>query len=200
MQFNPKLPLFWSLDFNVNPTCSVIGQRDVDRVHVLAELVLSDSNTWAACNAFLNRIGEFSRLSPYTTRIQVYGDATGTGRQTSASRTDWQIIRDFFKSHPYPVEYHVASSNPPVKDRTNCVNAMLCNQAGERRLRIHPDCKELITDLERVRWKSDPSGNTMPDIDKSDPMRTHVSDALGYMIAQDFGMRPTFGEKPGLMR
>jgi Terminase large subunit, T4likevirus-type, N-terminal len=200
LQFNPKLPLFWSLDFNVNPMCSVIGQRDGDRLHVLAELALADSNTAAACEQFLDRIGQFGQLSPFTTRIHVYGDATGSGRQTSASRTDWQIVRDFFKRYPYPVEHRVPSSNPPVKDRVNCVNAMLCNQAGERRLSVHPDCRELILDLERVRWKSDASGNLLPDIDKSDPARSHASDALGYLIARDFGMRGKVGEMPGLMQ
>ena len=73
---------------------------------------------------------------------------------------------------------------------------MLHNQAGERRLLIDPKCKQLILDLERVHWKSDANGNTLTDIDKSDPARSHVSDALGYMIAYEFGMRGKFGEMP----
>ena len=66
---------------------------------------------------------------------------------------------------------------------------------GERRLLIDPKCKQLILDLERVHWKTDSSGNMLSDIDKSDPAGTHVSDALGYMIARDFGMRPKVGEQ-----
>jgi len=46
------------------------------------------------------------------------------------------------------------------------------SQAGERRLRIDPKCKQLILDLERVRWKTDSNGNTLLEIDKSDPYRT----------------------------
>jgi hypothetical protein len=53
-QFNPQLPLFWSLDFNINPMCSVIGQRHGKSVYVLDELVLPESNTAAACEASLN--------------------------------------------------------------------------------------------------------------------------------------------------
>ena len=68
--------------------------------------------------------------------IRIFGDATGSARTTSASRTDWQIVRDFMGGHPYPV----------------------------------------------------------------DPDRSHVSDALGYMIADTFGMRPRSGEMPGLMQ
>jgi hypothetical protein len=44
-----------------------------------------------------------------------------------------------------------------------------------------------------VHWKTDVNGNPLGEIDKSDPARTHVSDALGYMIAQDFGMYPLYG-------
>jgi hypothetical protein len=75
----------------------------------------------------------------------------------------------------------------------NCVNAKLRNQAGFRTLTIDPHCKQLIQDLERVHWKRDTAGNALQDIDKSDPSRTHVSDALGYMIAKEFGMRPAGG-------
>ena len=83
-----------------------------------------------------------------------------------------------------------------MKDRVNCVNAMLRNQAGERRLLINPKCEQLILDFERVHWKADINGNMLADIDKSDPMRSHLSDAVGYMIAYDFGMRPKAGEMP----
>jgi hypothetical protein len=87
-----------------------------------------------------------------------------------------------------------------VKDRVNCVNAMLRNQAGDRRLLIDPKCKQLILDFERVHWKSDAHGNALADIDKSDPARSHLSDALGYMIAYEFGMREKAGERVGFIR
>jgi hypothetical protein len=179
---------------------SVIGQREGDQVNILEELVLPDSNTWAACEMFLQSISKWRASPLFFPQVQVYGDATGNGRQTAASRTDWQIVRDFFKRYPYKLNLRVPSSNPLAKDRVNCVNAMLCNQAGQRRIWIDPGCKHLITDLERVHWKADPSGNMLPDIDKSDPARSHVSDALGYMIAYEFGMRGKFGEMPDLVR
>jgi hypothetical protein len=107
-----------------------------------------------------------------------------------------QIVENFFQHQFFQTSRKVPSSNPPIKDRVNCVNAMLRNQAGECRLHIDPRCKQLIQDLERVHWKCDVNGNTLTDIDKSDPARSHVSDALGYMIATEFGMRGKFGEMP----
>src|SRR4051812_43049414 len=62
-----------------------------------------------------------------------YGDATGSGRRSSASQTDWQIVREFFIAHQdrFKASYHVRSSNPEVKDRIACVNKRLKTQAGE---------------------------------------------------------------------
>jgi hypothetical protein len=148
----------------------------------------------------MERVVPWRPHSRFPLKIYLYGDTTGNGRKTSASRTDWQIVQEFFSGHSCQITRRVPSSNPPVKDRVNCVNAMLCNQAGERRLLINPGCKELILDLERVHWRNDGNGNSLVEIDKSDPMRTHVSDALGYMIAREFGMRPTAGEMPGLLQ
>ncbi len=134
-------------------------------------------------------------------RVLVYGDATGEQRKTSASRTDWQIVKNFFGRYPdrYCVSFSVPSANPPVKDRINCVNALLCNHAGQHRLRIDPQCKQLIKDFEQVRWKADPHGNSLAELDKSNPMRTHASDAVGYFVARAFPMRPPRGERSGPM-
>jgi len=192
---DPRLPLFWSLDFNINPMCAVIGQREDDWVYIFDEVVLPDSNTLAACEAFLEHTAPWVRRSRLPVQVDVYGDATGDARRSSASRTDWQLVRDFFHQRRdlYKPTFHVGSSNPAVRDRVNCVNAKLCNQAGTRRLLIDARCKQLIQDLERVHWKTDSNGNPLNDIDKSDPARTHTSDALGYMIAAQFSMRAPGG-------
>lgn len=221
--YNPTHPLFWALDFNTSPLCSVIGQMINDRVYILEELILPDSNTPAACEEFVIRTRKWTNalgiLEPLpdmneaqaellqqlqqhhlgTLNLYIYGDATGTQRKTSATRTDWQIVRDFFGRHSdrYRASLRISKSNPLVKDRVNCVNAVLRNYAGQHRLMIDPGCKHLIKDLEQVCWKADPYGNPTADLDKSDPMRTHVSDALGYMIAQEFPMRLQAGERSG---
>ncbi len=115
------------------------------------------------------------------------------------ARTDRQIARDFFGRYPdrFQVQFRVPRSNPPVKDRINCVNARLLNHAGQRRLLIDSRCKHLIKDFEQVCWKADPHGSSLAELDKSDPMRTHVSDAVGYFVAREFSMRAIVGERGG---
>lgn len=192
LSYRPGYPLFWSLDFNVNPMCSVIGQIVNGVAHVLEEIVLPDSNTFAACEAFLNRMQAWRLYTPQ--ELWVHGDATGEHRQSSASRTDWQIVRECLaRGYGFQVSYRYSGSNPAVADRVNCLNAALCNQLGERRLLIDPGCGELVRDLEQVGWKQDAHGNSLKELDKSDPRRTHTSDALGYMAMRYFSMEASIG-------
>src|SRR3954453_738857 len=51
-RYQPGNPLIWSMDFNVDPMCSVVAQREGDVVYVLDEIILPDANTPAACEAF----------------------------------------------------------------------------------------------------------------------------------------------------
>ena len=75
------LPIFWSLDFNIDPMCSVIGQRDGDQVNILAELALTESNTYAACQAFVDRAWPWLSAHHAGVQIDVYGDASGDSRR-----------------------------------------------------------------------------------------------------------------------
>ena len=56
---------------------------------------------------------------------------------------------------------------------------------------MHPRCKELIKDFEQVTYKENSQV-----IDKErDPRRTHLSDALGYLVWQEFRGGETVGEQ-----
>jgi hypothetical protein len=70
------------------------------------------------------------------------------------------------------------------------VNALLRSAAGETRLFIDPKCKELILDMEQVTYKP---GSTLIDKDR-DPRRTHLSDALGYLIWRECRPQAQAGE------
>ncbi|MCC6591593.1 MAG: terminase [Bryobacterales bacterium] len=203
VEFNTREPLCWSLDFNIGLMCSVLAQRIGDRLNVLDELILPDSSTYDACNEFLARAEKYLAalrgndwgIVP-TLNVEVYGDASGQNRQ-HAGPSDWQIVREFFSrtSDRFRVNFNIRSSNPAIRDRVNALNARLHNHAGERNLLIHPRCKELVADLEQVLWKSDPHGNTLAQLDQRNPRRTHVSDALGYLVEKEFGLRIVGGPR-----
>jgi hypothetical protein len=174
----------------------VIAQRDGDHVEILDQLILEDANTWMACERF------WARVQPYRHKygalaIDVYGDASGHQRRTSAASTDWMLIRQFFGQLRGQVvtTIHAAESNPGVRDRVNIVNSRLRSATEETRLSIDATCKELILDLERVCWSSDATGQSTAELDKSDRTRTHASDALGYYLAQAFPLTHKNGER-----
>ncbi|GAC1678880.1 MAG: hypothetical protein NVS9B2_30160 [Steroidobacteraceae bacterium] len=199
-EYNPHLPVCWSLDFNYDPACSVLAQMySSGLVRVFDEIALRDSNTYAVCDALLAALSRF--LVPgRKLKLRVYGDASGNARKSSSSRTDWQIVNEFLKSRAdlFDTTFCVPADNPPIRDRINTVNARICNAAGDRRLKVDPRCRMLMTDLERVGWKMDAHGNNVGTLDDSDKLRTHASDALGYFLNREFPMRGQVGEKSGI--
>ncbi len=196
LSYSPASRLIWSLDFNVNPMCSVIAQRSGDTVNVIDELVIEDANTWMACQQFWRRVQPYRQYGGLP--VDIYGDASGHQRRTSGTDTDWNLIRQFFLQLRGEAVAHIKAlkSNPGVRDRINIVNSRLLNAAGETRLFIDPRCKELISDLERVCWSTDSLGQPTSDLDKSDRTRTHASDALGYYLAQAFPFTGKIGPQP----
>ena len=173
-------PLLWALDFNVDPMCSVVAQLERGRVRVLEEIVLSRASTNQACEEFARR---FPR---HAAGLVVYADATGARMQTSGT-SDIAMLRRFFRSGEYgEVRFKVPLSNPPVRDRIALVNARLKAADGERWLTVRVNCVELIKDLEQVTYKE----NSYVVDKERDPRRTHLSDALGYLIWEEFRPKP----------
>ena len=106
--------------------------------------------------------------------LHVYGDAAGNARST-AGASDYAIIRQCFPQ----ARFCVPPANPARRDRYNAVNAALCDTLGRVKLRIHPRCTHLLTDLEEMAYQPHTG---MPDT--SNPERGHISDALGYLVAR----------------
>ena len=182
---DPNLPLLWTLDFNVDPMSSLVVQIQNQTVVVLNEIVLKRANTYEACEQFQN-------LYPmHMAGLKVFGDASGHAMQT-AGTNDYRIIQDFLRRAGYRLlALNVGRSNPSVKERVNLTNSRLKNAAGTVGVRINPACRELVKDFEEVCFKT---GSNVIDKDK-DPKRTHLSDALGYLIWQELSEGPRLGEQ-----
>lgn len=182
---DPETPLLWSLDFNVTPMSSVVAQRQGDSVRVIDEIVLRRASTRHACEEFLSRWGQ------HRAGVRIYGDASGQHRQTTGS-SDFEIVLGCLATVGFhPGRPRIPKANPPVRDRTNLVNALLGDAGGNVRLWIGPRCKELIRDFDEVEYKA---GSTVIDKEK-DPDRTHLSDALGYLLWQEFHQPKPAGER-----
>jgi hypothetical protein len=141
------------MDFNVQPMTGVVCSYVNKTFYIIDEAFLENSDTLKMC-AYLIRKNY---------KGTVYPDSTGKNRKTSG-KSDFHILQESgFRIHP--------TRNPFVTDRINNINRLL----RDGRIIIDPKCKKLINDLEKVSWKND-------DLDKkTDPMLTHISDALGYL-------------------
>jgi hypothetical protein len=185
MEFEPGLPLLWSLDFNVDPLCTVVAQRGRDGIRVIDEIVLKRATTKDACQELLNR---------YARRLQtviIYGDASGWHMHTSGTN-DYAVIKETFQRAGFrAVDIRVPRSNPAVADRVALVNAKLRNAYGDTELWIDPKCRSLVQDLAEVMYKP---RSTIVDKER-DANRTHASDALGYLLWQEYGEKQTVGEQ-----
>ena len=185
LEVDESRAVVWAVDFNVDPMSSVVAQVERNgEVAVLDEIVLRRATTEQACEEFEKRFG-LPRAG-----VVVYGDASGASMHTTG-HSDYQVIRNYFSSRMAKVSYRVPKANPPVRDRVSVVNARLRNARGETQLFVDPKCKELIADFEQVSYQED---STQIDKDK-DRKRTHLSDALGYLIWQQDRGTGTVGER-----
>jgi hypothetical protein len=169
-------PLMWALDFNVDPMSSVVLQKWNRNFYVIDEIVLRHATTQMAAEEFIRR------YPFHTGGVRIFGDAAGNHSQSATGLSDYDVIKAVFAERsPMRATYDVAKANPPVRDRVNLVNGLLQAANGSVRLFVDPKCKDLIADFEQVHYKGDTN-----QIDKdSDRLRTHLSDALGYVLCQE---------------
>ena len=118
------------MDFNVNPMTAVLCSVQDDKIYIVDEVYLENSNTYEMRDVLKERFGSI--------KMQIAADSTANSRRSSSTKTDHQIL----KEEGFDV---VRFRNPNVGDRYNCVNNLL----EKNRIFIHPRCTYLIRDLEK---------------------------------------------------
>jgi hypothetical protein len=166
----PRTPLHIGIDFNINPMSATIGIMIGDTMHIIDEIEIYSSNT-------IEMINEIKSRYPHRMYF-AYPDASGGSLKTSAAGMSDHL---FLRNAGFTVK--VGKTNPPVIDRINAVNTMLCNNAGERKLLIDPKCKRLRECLIKHTYKE---GTRQPNKDDG---FDHLVDSLGYAVYQNFAIR-----------
>jgi hypothetical protein len=154
-------------------------------VSVLDEIVIRHGTTHEACAEFL------ARYARHRGEVLVFGDASGHHQMTSGA-SDYEMVREYLQAHSnLATEYRTPRANPSVRLRVNLMNAKLRTASGQVEMLVDGKCKELIKDFEQVMYKEDTG-----QIDKDrDRMRTHLSDALGYMVWLECRLSSPIGEQ-----
>ncbi len=173
VEFNPKLPIWVGMDFNIDPMSTVIYQPQLNgELWAVDEIVLFGSNTEEVCEELEKRFWR------HQNRIVMYPDPAGGQRQHARGESDMDILREKgFKRIKY------RKKHPMVADRVNAVNRMLKDANGNVRLKINPRCKHFINALEQTIYKKGTR-----EVDKTNGTE-HSADAGGYCIELEFPVR-----------
>jgi hypothetical protein len=186
LQYDPHADLIICLDFNFSPGVAALCQERMLPSGYVGTAVIGEvfiprgSSTPAVCRRILEDWGH------HTGRVFVYGDATGAAQGSSRiAGSDWDLVRaELIPGFRERLHFKVQRSNPKERARINAVNSRLLSAAGEIRLMVDPvKAPHVVKDLEGVQLLEGGSG----EIDKKvNPMLTHISDAIGYYIYQEF--------------
>jgi hypothetical protein len=189
LTYDPARPLIVCLDFNVDPGTAVVCQEQfVDgetRTCVIGEVhIPKNSNTPAVCRRLVADWGK------HAGDLYLYGDPAGGARHTSQTEgTDWDLARQVLRpAFGDRLRWRVGKKAPYVRDRLNAVNSRLKSTAGVVRLLVDPvAAPNVVRDFEGVTLLAGGSG----ELDKKGSEAkglTHLTDALGYYIAEAFGI------------
>lgn len=166
IQIKPNEPIILSFDFNVDPITCIAGQSFGDKIQIIREFRLRNSDIYQLCQTIR---AEFGDVFYYVT-----GDASGANRSamTKGTLNYYMIIRDELDLPKS--SFRVPSVNPSIKNSRVLLNSILQKHPD---FTIDSSCQFLIHDLQNV--ETTPSG----DIEKTkDAKLTHLLDCLRYYL------------------
>ena len=169
--------LFIGMDFNVGKMAAVVHVKREGNPHAVDEII-NAYDTPDIIRVIKEKYWQYiDGQYRKTHEIRVYPDSSGGSRKSvEASTTDIQLLRSAGFSVIAP------AANPPVKDRVNATNALICNSLGVRRLKVNTDkCPTFADNLEQQAY------NERGEPDKQNNM-DHTNDAAGYFYHYDYPM------------
>lgn len=183
IRYCPDLDIYWSLDFNVNPSMSTLSHYDGNKFYVFDELVLNNVITQDVVDEFIRRYP----LPQFKGVVQICGDASGKYRKTQSRYSDYAIIINTLTKAGYRYRLNLRAFNPPILARINAFNNQVYGNDGSRNVLVHSRCKRLIYNMKHLRYKE---GTSI--IDEATPSQIaddndklylgHIFDAVSYMV------------------
>ena len=181
LQINKAYPIHITCDFNVDPMCWYICQDYGDMTYILYEVILENTTTDEAACAVAELLKAYKKH-----RIIINGDASGLNRTTRG--VDFTYLKNRLYQEGFDVlSMEIMRKNPSIEWRMSCFNNRLLGPDGKHHIKIHPQCKYLIYNLENVEIKE---GTSKPKIPTSrqiqrDPKQKyliHPIDAVSYLV------------------
>lgn len=173
VKFNPHLPIWVGMDFNIDPmSMAIIQEQEDGSLWIVDEIVQFNSNVDDAAAELARRYWR------YMNQITIYPDPAAKSRQHARGESSLDILREHgFKYIKY------RRKHPAIDDRINCVNRQLMSASGSVGVLVAPHCKQVIRSFEQTMYKE---GSR--DINKQMSVE-HVTDAIGYCFEYERPMR-----------
>jgi len=155
------------MDFNVNPMAAVIFYVEANKVFVVEQVELANSNTDYMASVLREKIAKYNPQQA-SQWIKCYPDPAGSARKTSGAmgESDHSILSS--NQHKYSVFSNRKTLS--IRDCQNAVNAKFADNS----IIIHPRCENLIQGFIRVTHENMNS--------ESSKKLNHSMDAFKYPV------------------
>jgi hypothetical protein len=182
-QFKAHLPVDLCFDFNIGlgkPMSAGTGQFDT-QYHCAKDYVVHGARTLDILEE-MNGDGIFNKGFHF----RIFGDATGSHRDTRSNRSDYDIITDYLNKHPKMPSFEmcVGRSNPAIRSRHNRANALFENANKKSMVNVYKGAE--VTDEGFRLSKLKKNGNYIED--DSDEFQ-HITTARTYWFYENEEMR-----------
>ena len=187
IEYNPELPIYLSVDFNVNPGMHglVLQMPNPLTLNVVDEIFTPSprNTTKGLCLEFIKQ------YPAHYAGLYVMGDCNGRNRSTSsdeAGYNDYKRIEDELK-HYRPV-LRVPKMNPSVVSRGNFINKVFLEGFKGISINISDKCTILLQDMTFLKEDTDGSKKKQKVTEDGVTWEKygHTSDCLDYAIIEIF--------------
>ena len=174
--------IIWSLDFNINPQCSVICHwNGVHDFYFSDELVLENSPTSRVAEEFV----KLYRAKYDGKLVVINGDASGNSRSSNSEYTNYAIIEQILTKERIRFEFQVPRKNTSISNRISNFDWHIKGLDGHPHILVNPECRHLIHACKLLGYDSDGKVIELaarPGMKTLDYAKSHIFDAASYCV------------------
>jgi len=188
--------IYWSLDFNVNPQCSVIchwnGGHDF---YFSDEIVLEDASTYKVAEEFVRIYRQKYEGRP----VVINGDASGRSRTSNSEFSNYAIIEQVLTREHIRFDFQVPRANTSISNRVNNFDWHVHGLDGKPHILVNPECRHLCHSCKLLSYDDNgkiieiPARRGMKTIDYA---KSHIFDAASYCVMINDCVQENFVKAP----
>lgn len=198
IQYNPRLPVYVTCDFNVDPMCWALAHRVTrphdgkSEYHFFDELCVPTVTTHECAQLLAERYKD------HAAGVIITGDASGNARRVEQSRisdVNYRVIQNVLGHYGIPnVVLNVPRANPAIVTRVETWCSLVKSFSHDVRIKVNPDkCKWLTWNMHNLKYVPGGEGVIIHEPSPSDLKRDvsnslkytkHIFDAASYLVVQ----------------